>query len=108
MKEAQMEGPVDLSVDLEVGPAKEVRVLLEDERRKLVRITLRGGEILREHRAMHPITVQVLAGRGQMRIGTESAPTQAGQLWPISAGVLHEVTAEPAISLLVSFFRPGA
>lgn len=57
-----MDKPIELGVDLAAGAPKEVTVLLDDERRKLVRITVH----------------------------------------------VHEVTAEPSVSLLVSFFRPGA
>ncbi len=96
---------IDLSVDLRAGPRKEVRPLLADPRRKLVLIVLREGELLADHSALHPITIHCVAGAGTLTVAGEPHALAPGKLVPVDAGVVHAVRAEPAVAVLVSFFR---
>lgn len=98
---------LDLSVDLEVGPGRQIDKRLADDRRKLVQITLRGGEVLAEHSALHPVTIHCVAGAGALTVGEQRVHLAPGVVACLDPGVRHAVFAEPAVSILVSFFRPG-
>lgn len=93
--------------DLADGKDREVRVLLADRWRKLVLIQLRRGVLLADHSARVPITIQAIAGQGTLRIGTEQHPLQPGVVVPVDAHAVHNVQADPAVAILVTFFRDG-
>lgn len=87
---------------------KEVNGIFDGERRRIIEINLRGGEILAKHKANEPITVFCLAGNGTLRAGgdlTDERKLVAGTLITLESGVEHEVAAEPEISLLVTKFK---
>ncbi len=93
----------------EVGDGKdrEVRILLADRWRKLVLIQLRRGALLDDHSARVPITIQAIAGKGILLVGSEEYPLVPGVLVPVEAQVIHSVHGDPDIAILVSFFRQG-
>jgi quercetin dioxygenase-like cupin family protein len=87
---------------------KEVKELFNGTHRRLVEVTLRNNETLSKHKAIEPITVFCLAGRGTFRAGRDLEDKQklvAGTLITLEGGVEHEVVAEPEISLLVTKFK---
>ena len=87
---------------------KEVRELLNCERRRLIEIKLTENAILTRHRAPEPITVMCLAGSGVFKAGEnldEELDLSAGVLLTLEAGVLHEVAAGPDIHILVTRFK---
>jgi len=65
-------------------------------------IGLRAGQQLREHRVATPITIQVLRGEGTLTAEHASYPARAGMLVPLAAHVVHGVTAETDLVLLVT------
>jgi len=100
---------LDMTVDLTSGPAREVKKRFADPRRKLVQITLREGEVLAKHHAIHPITIHCVAGRGVLRIDDTEVSTVSmapGVVVCLDERVRHELEATPAVSVLISFFRP--
>ncbi len=92
----------------ENGKNKEVKKIFDGTRRQIVCVELRGGEILSKHQAKEPITVLCLAGNGTFRAGENLEDEQnlkAGTLITLNAEIQHEVTAEPAIIILVTKFK---
>jgi len=91
----------------EVGEGKdrEVEVLLADQARKLVLIRLRRGALLADHSARVPIAIQAVAGRGTLRVENEAYPLVPGVVVPVDAHVVHNVQGDPALAILVTFFR---
>lgn len=87
------------------GKPREVQTLLADAWRKLVLIHLRQGALLADHSARVPITVHALIGSGTLRVGNEEYPLTPGVIVPIDAHVVHNVRAEPDLTILVTFFR---
>src|SRR5260221_8849137 len=87
------------------GKDREVRTLFADRWRKLALIQLRRGAVLDDHSARFPITIQALAGNGTLRIGDEAYELSSGVVVPVDAHVVHRVHAEPAVAILVTFFR---
>ncbi len=94
--------------DIGDGKDREVQVLFADQWRKLVLIQLRRGVLLADHSARVPITIQAVAGKGILHVGKEEHPLLPGVLVPVDAHVVHNVQADPAVAILVTFFRDGA
>jgi quercetin dioxygenase-like cupin family protein len=91
----------------EIGPgkAREVQTLLADPWRKLVLIRLRNSVLLADHSARTPITIHAFLGKGALTVAGKVYPLTPGTLVPIDAHVVHSVQADPAVALLVTFFR---
>lgn len=87
---------------------KEVTKIFDGERRQVIEIILRNGEILSKHKAQEPITVFCLAGNGKFSAGAnleESAALSAGVLLTLDGGIEHEVSAQPEIKILLTKFK---
>lgn len=87
---------------------KELTELFNGARRRVVEVSLRGGEVLARHKAREPITVFCLAGGGTFRAGRDledECRLVAGTLITLEAEVEHEVVAEPEIHILVTKFK---
>ena len=91
----------------EIGPgkAREVQTLFADPWRKLVLIRLRDAALLADHSARVPITVHVLQGKGILNVAGETYSLSPGVIVPVAAHVIHHVQADPALAILVTFFR---
>lgn len=87
------------------GKPREVQTLLADQWRKLVLIHLRQGALLADHSARVPIIVHALIGAGTLRVGNEEYALAPGVIVPVDAHVVHNVQAEPDLTILVTFFR---
>ena len=86
------------------GKDREVQTLLADPARKLVLIRLRNGALLGDHSARFPITIQGVAGKGTLR-WQRCLWAAPGTVVPVEAQAVYSVQGEPAIAILVSFFR---
>ena len=97
-----------LNLKTEIGPGKDhqVDVLFEGPRRKIVQITLRNNAILESHKAIEPITIQCVAGKGTLTVGDEKRPLELvpGVLVTIEPKTVHEIHSHPAVSILLSKF----
>lgn len=91
----------------EIGPGKEreVQPLFADAWRKVVLIRLRDGALLADHSAKVPIIIHALLGRGVLNVAGETYSLTPGVLVPVDAHVIHNVQADPALAILVTFFR---
>lgn len=97
-----------LPTEIGEGKAREAKTVFQDAFRRLVLIRLRNAEVLSDHAADDPITIQALHGKGTLNVAGQDHPLTPGVLVPLEAGVVHHVRPEPAISLLVTFFRQPA
>lgn len=104
----------NISAVFQLSPAapadgdKVVNQIFNGPRRQLLEIKLQNGAVLTKHRAGEPITVLCLAGGGRFFAGEEMEESQEmrpGTLVTLEANVLHEVSAEPAIHILVTKFK---
>jgi len=102
-----MSHEIQLPREIGDGKDREIRILLADRSRKLVLITLRRGALLADHSAKFPITIQAVLGKGTLRMGADAHALIPGVIVPVDAHVVHSVQAEPAVAILVSFFRDG-
>ena len=87
------------------GKDKEVKILFEGERRKIVQLTLRNETRLEQHSVKEPFILQCTAGKGELIIGdgetAESIELLPGTFVTVEANVLHDVVSQPAISILL-------
>ena len=89
---------------------KEIDVLqiLDDEHRRVLGLSIRGGSVLKRHHADEPITVYCISGTCQFRSGKELGTVTdmtSGTLLALDAGIDHEVRAGSDTLLIVSKFK---
>jgi quercetin dioxygenase-like cupin family protein len=98
-----------LQTSIGAGKDRQVEPLFESVRRKLIQITLRNGATLARHSAPVPITIQAIAGSGTLYIGElrEEVALLPGALVTIEPGIVHEIEAQPAVSILLTMFPGG-
>lgn len=95
-----------LQTDIEPGTDKQVVSLFTGPGRTLVQITLRNGATLEAHKAAVPITIHCVAGSGTLRVSGQgpAVPLKPGVLVTLEPGVVHEIVAAPAVSILLTQF----
>jgi quercetin dioxygenase-like cupin family protein len=97
---------IKLRTDIGEGQNKQIEVLFEGPKRKLVQITLRHEAILESHSAPEPITIQYLSGKGTLVVGDkkETVQLEPGVLVTIEPNIMHEIKSHPAVSVLLTRF----
>jgi quercetin dioxygenase-like cupin family protein len=70
-----------------------VSLLLDNAFSKELRIALRNGQLMKEHKAPYPIMVQVLTGGIEFGVTGEKYQLQAGDLIALEANVPHDLLA---------------
>lgn len=99
---------LDIQMATGEGKDKEVKVLFEGERRKIAQLTLRNGKKLESHSVEEPITIQCVAGNGEVIImdgdKTESIELKPGTFVTVECNVMHDVIGKPSVSILLIRF----
>ena len=86
----------------------DVMQILDDERRRVIGLSIRGGCVLKRHHAEEPITVYCVSGSCRFKYGPdldEINEMKRGTLLALDAGIDHEVEAISDTKLLVSKFK---
>lgn len=83
-------------------PQPAVKRLTTAEGVNLIAMTFTAGQELPNHRAAHPITVQVVQGELTFAVGGESTNLRPGQICHLPAMVPHSVSATTEAILLLS------
>jgi len=98
-----------LNLRTEIGEGKdtEVTLLFDGARRKIMQIILRRNHVLKAHQAAEPITIQCIAGAGDLFdvSKNEIYKLSPGVLITVEAKVVHEVRALPEVSILLIRFK---
>ncbi|MBK6613367.1 cupin domain-containing protein [Ottowia sp.] len=76
--------------------------LLKAAQLEVMRVVLRAGKAMPEHRVAGEITVQCLEGVVDFRAGADVHRLRAGDFLHLAGGVPHELTAREDASLLVT------
>jgi len=100
-----MSEAIILPDEIGAGKEREVQTLFSDPWRKLVLIRLRDAALLADHSARVPITIHALLGKGILNVAGETYALTPGVIIPVDAHVVHHVRADPALAILVTFFR---
>ncbi|MEK7729317.1 MAG: hypothetical protein AAB354_12965 [candidate division KSB1 bacterium] len=97
---------IKLRTDIGAGQNKQIEVLFEGPKRKLVQITLRHEAILESHSAPEPITIQCLSGKGTLIVGDkkETVQLEPGVLVTIEPNIVHEIKSQPVVAVLLTRF----
>lgn len=97
---------LNLKTEIGEGNNKQIDLLFEGPRRKIVQITLRNNGVLESHKAVEPITIQCISGKGTLSVGNgkESLELISGVIVTIEPNTVHEIKSEPAVSVLLSKF----
>ncbi len=98
-----------LNLKTEIGAGKDVEshLLFDGAHRKIMQITLRQNAVMKAHQAAEPITIQCVAGAGELLdvSGNEIHKLFPGVLITVEPEIVHEVRALPEVSILLSKFK---
>lgn len=98
-----------LNLIIEIGEGKDIEshLLFDGSRRKIMQITLRRKAIMKAHQAAEPITIQCVAGAGDLLnvSRNEIYKLLPGVLITVEPEVVHEVRALPEVSILLTKFK---
>ncbi|OSY87999.1 cupin [Tenacibaculum holothuriorum] len=80
--------------DIEYNEKKPaVRLLLETDFSKEIQIVFQRNQLMKDHKAPFPITVQILQGSIDFGVLGEIKQLQTGDLISLEAGVIHNLVA---------------
>ena len=98
---------LNLQTEIEDGKDIESHLLFDGAHRKIMQITLRRNVIMKAHKAAEPITIQCVAGTGELLdvITNENHELFPGVLITVEPEVVHEVRGLPEVSILLSKFK---
>jgi quercetin dioxygenase-like cupin family protein len=98
---------LNLQTEIGVGKDIEVNLLFDGARRKIMQITLRQNAVLKAHQAAEPITIQCVAGTGDLLDLTkkETCKLSPGVLVTMEPEIIHEIKALPEVSILLTKFK---
>lgn len=106
-----IEGPPVRSIEAAAtagpGQPREVEVLVDEPVLKLVRIVLRAGTPLPEHRSEVPVTIQSLHGSGVVTAGGEQLRLDPTHPVVLAAKVPHAVAPDPGSDLVLLVHHLG-
>jgi len=83
-----------------------IQVMLETSSTKEIRIAMRNGQHMKEHKAPFPIVVEVVSGKINFGVEEQNSVLTQGQMIGLEANVSHGLTAleESVVRLSLSKF----
>ncbi|APD05777.1 hypothetical protein UJ101_00224 [Flavobacteriaceae bacterium UJ101] len=70
-----------------------IKLLLESDFSKEIRISFKEGQIMQEHQTPYPIVVQVFKGEIKFGVNNQIVLLKEGDLITLEGGVPHDLTA---------------
>jgi len=84
-----------LTKNLEYNDSKPaIQVLMETNTSKEIRIALKKGQIMKEHKTPFPIVVEVFEGKINLSVNGEVLSLEKGDLIALEGNVPHDLKAE--------------
>ncbi len=89
------------------GPPREVQVLAEDSQVKVAALALRRGTPLPTHAVAERVSIQVVAGRGDLTTGSSTAEVAPGSFVLLGPEVPHAMapSGDGLVVLLVHYLK---
>lgn len=108
MKHIELIETFELGGEIQSEKDIEAKQLYKGLGRQIMEVKLRNNSVLSKHKAAEPITVFCLAGNGKFLAGENLEDEQIlekGTLVTLDADILHEVSAESELHILVTKFK---
>lgn len=70
-----------------------ISLLLETDFSKEIRIVFKKNQVMKDHKAPHPIVVQVLKGNIDFGVNNEVKRLNSGDMISLEAKIIHNLTA---------------
>ncbi len=108
MKYIEFIGKIELGGEITSEKNIAAKQLYKGSRRQIMEIKLLNNSVLSKHKAAEPITVFCLAGNGKLFAGDDLQDEQLlekGTFITLDADILHEISADPDLHILVSKFK---
>lgn len=84
-----------LTKELEYNETKPaVKVLMDTDSSREIRIAMKKGQIMKEHKTPFPIVVEIFEGRIIFGVKSETYDLEKGDLVHLEGGVPHDLKAE--------------
>ncbi|MFV1884322.1 MAG: cupin domain-containing protein [Balneola sp.] len=80
--------------DLEFGDTIKTRLILESSFSKEIRIVLRKGQIMKEHKTPFPIIVHIIDGEINFGVNGTTYQLKKGGILALDGNVPHDLTAK--------------
>ncbi|MFI5256229.1 MAG: hypothetical protein ACHQRK_03140 [Gemmatimonadales bacterium] len=80
--------------ELTKAPARAAKTLIKEGPITVTLIGVKAGGGLNAHKAAGPITLQVLEGEIEFKVGETSRTLPLGTLFALDGGIVHEVLSE--------------
>jgi quercetin dioxygenase-like cupin family protein len=87
---------------------RNARTLVKEGPLRVTLVVMRAGGHIAAHRAGGPISVQVLDGDIEFRVGGREHRLAAGDLLVVDAGLEHDVASEAGGTFLLTVVEPAA
>ncbi|MEG9328436.1 cupin domain-containing protein [Salinimicrobium catena] len=71
-----------------------VQVLLETDSSKEIRIAMKKGQVMKEHKTPYPIVVEIFEGSVNFGVNGESMLVRKGDLLSLEGNIPHDLRAE--------------
>lgn len=81
-----------LAPDAREGRGPAVKRILNGHAAEFIMMTYAPGQLLSQHKAAHPVTIQCLEGRFNLTVGDEVYELTPGRVAHLKAMTVHEVT----------------
>ena len=98
---------IDVHPFADLLASSQTRTLIKTPHIEVIRIVLRAGKVIADHKASGEITVQCLEGRMIFRTMGQEKELRAGDLLYLLAEEAHSVEASEDSSFLLTIVLPG-
>ncbi len=71
-----------------------IKLILESESSKEIRILMKKGQLMKEHKTAYPIVIQIIAGRIEFEVEGNKHDLETGAILSLKGNVPHSLLAQ--------------
>ncbi|WP_372919681.1 cupin domain-containing protein [Salegentibacter sp.] len=95
-----------LTKNLEYNESKPVvEILLDTDSSKEIRILMKKGQVMKEHKTSYPIMVEIFEGKISFGVNGDTHQLEKGDLLSLKAGIPHDLKAEEDSTIRLSLSK---